>query len=188
MADSLQSSYLKPSPIGGYYEWIQGSSCGLSTPPTAAIAVTTANGSSLSDDLDLMEMIESELKERKFAPIVRLEIGSGMDPVHRGRLAAVIGLGAVGEAVGRPFVGAGNHLHQLDKVAAVQRHVLHGKLVHRALQGCGLRLEQRRNRLDRDGLGGISDRQLGIDSRRIAGCKYQIRNLILLKRGRDHRD
>ncbi len=37
---------------------------------------------------DLMAMIESELKERKFAPIVRMEIGTGMDPVHRGRLAA----------------------------------------------------------------------------------------------------
>jgi polyphosphate kinase len=41
---------------------------------------------------DLMEMIESELKERKFAPIVRLEIASGMDPVHRGRLAAELEL------------------------------------------------------------------------------------------------
>lgn len=41
---------------------------------------------------DLMAMIESELKERKFAPIVRLEIGSGMDPVHRGRLAAELEL------------------------------------------------------------------------------------------------
>ncbi len=41
---------------------------------------------------DLMEMIESELKERKFAPIVRLEIVAGMDPVHRGRLAAELEL------------------------------------------------------------------------------------------------
>ncbi|KAB0666929.1 polyphosphate kinase 1 [Oryzomonas japonica] len=41
---------------------------------------------------DLMAMIESELKERKFAPIVRLEIGAGMDPVHRGRLAAELEL------------------------------------------------------------------------------------------------
>jgi polyphosphate kinase len=39
-----------------------------------------------------MAMIESELKERKFAPIVRLEIGAGMDPVHRGRLAAELEL------------------------------------------------------------------------------------------------
>ncbi len=41
---------------------------------------------------DLMAMIESELKERKFAPIVRLEIGTGMDPLHRGRLAAELEL------------------------------------------------------------------------------------------------
>jgi polyphosphate kinase len=41
---------------------------------------------------DLMEMIESELKERKFAPIVRLEIVAGMNPVHRGRLAAELEL------------------------------------------------------------------------------------------------
>lgn len=41
---------------------------------------------------DLMEMIESELKERKFAPIVRLEIGTGMEPLHRGRLAAELEL------------------------------------------------------------------------------------------------
>ncbi len=41
---------------------------------------------------DLLSMIESELKERKFAPIVRLETGSGMDPLHRGRLAAELEL------------------------------------------------------------------------------------------------
>jgi polyphosphate kinase len=41
---------------------------------------------------DLMEMIESELKERKFAPIVRLEVGTGMESLHRGRLAAELEL------------------------------------------------------------------------------------------------
>ncbi|NVN93624.1 MAG: polyphosphate kinase 1, partial [Desulfuromonadales bacterium] len=41
---------------------------------------------------DLMAMIESELQERKFAPIVRLEIGRGMEPAHRGRLAAELEL------------------------------------------------------------------------------------------------
>jgi len=44
---------------------------------------------------DLMAMIESELKERKFAPIVRLEIGAGMEPLHRGRLAAELELDEV---------------------------------------------------------------------------------------------
>ncbi len=41
---------------------------------------------------DLMSMIESELRDRKFAPIVRLEIQTGMDPVHRGMLGAELGL------------------------------------------------------------------------------------------------
>ncbi|MCF7989288.1 MAG: polyphosphate kinase 1 [Thiohalocapsa sp.] len=41
---------------------------------------------------DLLEMIETELRERHFAPIVRLQVQAGMDPVHRGMLAAELGL------------------------------------------------------------------------------------------------
>jgi polyphosphate kinase len=41
---------------------------------------------------DLVAMIESELQERRFAPIVRLEVVTGMDPVHKGRLAAELDL------------------------------------------------------------------------------------------------
>ncbi len=41
---------------------------------------------------DLVAMIESELQERKFAPIVRLEVISGMAPLHKGRLAAQLAL------------------------------------------------------------------------------------------------
>jgi polyphosphate kinase len=41
---------------------------------------------------DLLALIESELQERKFAPIVRLEVVHGMDTTHRGRLAAELGL------------------------------------------------------------------------------------------------
>jgi polyphosphate kinase len=41
---------------------------------------------------DLLAMIESELKERKFAPIVRLEVIAGMTPLHRGRLASELEL------------------------------------------------------------------------------------------------
>jgi polyphosphate kinase len=41
---------------------------------------------------DLMAMIESELQERRFAPIVRLEVEKGMEPNHRGLLAAELGL------------------------------------------------------------------------------------------------
>jgi len=41
---------------------------------------------------DLLAMIESELRDRRFAPIVRLEVHQGMNPVHRGMLAAELGL------------------------------------------------------------------------------------------------
>ncbi len=41
---------------------------------------------------DLLLMIESELRHRHFAPIVRLQIASGMNPTHRGMLAAELGL------------------------------------------------------------------------------------------------
>ena len=37
-------------------------------------------------------MIESELRERRFAPIVRLEVDSNMSALHRGMLAAELGL------------------------------------------------------------------------------------------------
>ncbi len=41
---------------------------------------------------DLMAMIESELRDRRFAPIVRLQVGRGMSEYHRGMLAAELGL------------------------------------------------------------------------------------------------
>ena len=41
---------------------------------------------------DLLALIESELRDRRFAPIVRLEVLTGMNPVHRGMLAAELGL------------------------------------------------------------------------------------------------
>ena len=41
---------------------------------------------------DLLSMIETELRYRKFAPFVRLEIQQNMDPVRRGMLTAELGL------------------------------------------------------------------------------------------------
>jgi polyphosphate kinase len=41
---------------------------------------------------DLLSMIESELRDRRFAPIVRLEVVAGMDSVRRGMLGAELGL------------------------------------------------------------------------------------------------
>jgi polyphosphate kinase len=41
---------------------------------------------------DLLEMIEAELRERKFAPIVRMQVARGMSDQHRGMLASELGL------------------------------------------------------------------------------------------------
>ncbi len=41
---------------------------------------------------DLLEMIETALHHRKFAPIVRLQVRPNISPLHRGRLAAELGL------------------------------------------------------------------------------------------------
>jgi len=41
---------------------------------------------------DLLAMIETELRDRKFATTVRLEVESGIDPVHQGMLASELGL------------------------------------------------------------------------------------------------
>ena len=41
---------------------------------------------------DLLELIEIEMRERKFAPVVRLQVDRNMPPVLRGRLAAELGL------------------------------------------------------------------------------------------------
>ncbi len=43
---------------------------------------------------DLVEMMQSELRERRFAPIVRLEVERGMNETHRGMLAAEMNLNA----------------------------------------------------------------------------------------------
>jgi polyphosphate kinase len=41
---------------------------------------------------DLLEMIEIEMRKRKFAPVVRLQVARDMAPYLRGRLAAELGL------------------------------------------------------------------------------------------------
>ncbi len=41
---------------------------------------------------DLLAMIESELRDRRLAPTVRLEVSAGMTPIHRGMLASEFGL------------------------------------------------------------------------------------------------
>ena len=71
---------------------------------------------------DLMAMIESELKERRFAPIVRLEIGSGMDPLHRGRLAAELELNEDNDVFEVPGMLAMRDLFELARLDYPRLH------------------------------------------------------------------
>jgi polyphosphate kinase len=67
---------------------------------------------------DLLVMIESALRDRKFAEIVRLEIGRGMQDVHRGKLAAELG---VEEATDVYEVDGILGLRDLFEIAAIDR-------------------------------------------------------------------
>ena len=71
---------------------------------------------------DLMEMIESELKERKFAPIVRLEIGAGMEALHRGRLAAELELDEENDVFEVPGMLALRDIFELVKLDYPRMH------------------------------------------------------------------
>jgi polyphosphate kinase len=53
---------------------------------------------------DLLSMIETELRERRFAPIVRLEVQEGMWPGHRGMLAAELGLDEEADVFEKPGI------------------------------------------------------------------------------------
>ncbi|MCH8144158.1 MAG: polyphosphate kinase 1 [Gemmatimonadetes bacterium] len=55
----------------------------------------TRNANAVMDEEeadDLLALIETGLRERKFAPVVRMEVAVGMAPQHQGRLAAEFGL------------------------------------------------------------------------------------------------
>ncbi|WP_043750099.1 polyphosphate kinase 1 [Imhoffiella purpurea] len=73
---------------------------------------------------DLLEMIESELRERHFAPIVRLEVQPGMEPTHRGMLAAELGLNEEEDVIEVEGMMA---LRDLFEIAAIDLPELHDK-------------------------------------------------------------
>ncbi|WP_296810484.1 polyphosphate kinase 1 [Thiocapsa sp.] len=78
---------------------------------------------------DLLEMIESELRERHFAPIVRLEVQPGMERTHRGMLAAELGLNEDEDVFEVEGMMA---LRDLFEVAGIEKPELHDK-THRAV-------------------------------------------------------
>ena len=76
---------------------------------------------------DLLLMIESELRERRFASIVRLEVEKNMDPIHRGMLAAELELDAVNEVFEVDGMMA---LRDLFQIVAINRPELHDPSQH----------------------------------------------------------
>lgn len=71
---------------------------------------------------DLVAMIESELQERKFAPIVRLEVATGMDPVHKGHLAAQLELDEESDVFEVPGMLAMRDLFELSRLSHPKLH------------------------------------------------------------------
>ncbi|HHD63812.1 MAG TPA: polyphosphate kinase 1, partial [Desulfobulbaceae bacterium] len=71
---------------------------------------------------DLLSMIETALRDRKFAEIVRLEVGSCMSPAHRGMLAAELGIDEERDVFSVDGIMAKRDLFQ---IAAIDRPDLH---------------------------------------------------------------
>lgn len=71
---------------------------------------------------DLLEMIETELRERKFAPIVRLEIGAGMGAVHRGMLAAELELDEQSDIFEAPTLLGMRDLMEIASLSVPELH------------------------------------------------------------------
>ncbi len=67
---------------------------------------------------DLLALIQSELRERRFAPIVRLQVEQSMDPRHRGMLAAELGLDEAIDVYDTPGMFG---LADLFEIASIQR-------------------------------------------------------------------
>ncbi len=70
---------------------------------------------------DLLAMIESSLRERKFAETVRLEVNSGINPLHRGKLAAELGIDEEDIYENDGLLG----IRDMMQIAAIDRPTLH---------------------------------------------------------------
>ncbi len=84
---------------------------------------------------DLLALIESELRDRKMAPIVRLEVEQGIEPLHRGMLAAELGLDEQTEVFETEGMLALRDLMELAELQIPKLHYLpHHPLDHPRLQ------------------------------------------------------
>ncbi len=84
---------------------------------------------------DLMEMIETELKERRFAPIVRMEVFEDMPAFQRGRLAAELKINENDDVFDAPQLLAMRDLFELSRLDYPHLHdPPHHPIVHPQLE------------------------------------------------------
>ncbi len=88
---------------------------------------------------DLLQSIESEVRSRKFATVVRLTVNQDMDPVHQGMLGAELGLDGDKDT----FSGGGDMLAMRDlwEIVGLNRSDLHDQ-PHRPIDHVKLRIAQ----------------------------------------------
>ena len=80
---------------------------------------------------DLLEMIETELKERRFAPIVRMEVVEGIPAFQRGRLAAELNINENEDVFEVPDLLAMRDLFELSRLDYPHMHdPAHFQIVH----------------------------------------------------------
>jgi len=84
---------------------------------------------------DLVEMIETELRERRFAPIVRLEVMEGIPVFQRGRLAAELNVNENDDVFEIPELMSLRDLFQLSRLDYPELHdPPHYPVVHPQLE------------------------------------------------------
>ncbi|MCG6928932.1 MAG: polyphosphate kinase 1 [Desulfofustis sp.] len=71
---------------------------------------------------DLLSMIESALRDRKFADIVRLQTAANMNPQHRGMLAAELGIHEKNDVFEAPGILAKRDLMEIWKIDRADLH------------------------------------------------------------------
>jgi polyphosphate kinase len=90
----------------------------------------TRNANTMVDEEiadDLLASIEIGLRERKFAPVVRLEVDEGISPLHRGRLAAELELNEQSDVF---EVSGMLALRDLMELTSIRNAALHDTLHH----------------------------------------------------------
>ncbi len=84
-------------------------------------AITERTGEQAND---LLAMIESALRDRKFADIVRLEVGTCMTQQHRGMLAAELGIDSAEDVIEVPGIMGKKDLIEISKIDRQSLHYL----------------------------------------------------------------